>query len=137
MNYIIQIAKQITMSNNKIVSILFKIKNKNISINKNYNFYFQMIKLLKFKNKYFAYIIKSNLITIQIKNILIKLYIISKIFKIKYFCDYNKKNNLTYFKNHHFVIILIDKLDLKTLKIDKKTILLNNITIYKKNNQQN
>ena len=101
-NRIIKTTSQIIVSIDKIVKISIQIKNTIISINKNNNFHSQSVKLLNFESEYFAYVTDFNFVTVQIKNFTIKLFIISKNFKIKHLRDYDKKNFFNAFKEFLF-----------------------------------
>ena len=78
---------------------------------------------------------------VQMKNTSNKLLIISKNFGVNYFRNYSKeKCFLTALKNRHFAITLEQKLKLQILKKaavntpNMKTILFNEIIVYKNNN---
>lgn len=73
---------QVIVSIKKIVTISIQIRELKISKNRNYNFYSKIEKMLRTKDRYFAHITKFNIITVQIKNVSRKLYIIFKNFKI-------------------------------------------------------
>lgn len=96
-------------------------KNKAMFTNKNYNFYSQTVKLLRSEDKYFAHVTKSNLMTIQVRNTSINLYIISNNFKIDYLRNYDEeKCFLTHFENYYFVVTSAQIMNVRALTIEEK-----------------
>ena len=84
-----------------------QIKNKQLSSDKNYNFFFIVNEKLDSKNEFFAHVMKSNVKTIQIQNISKKFYVLSKNLKIEYVKNYTKQDcYMISSKNKHETIII-------------------------------
>ena len=133
-NRTVRTAAQITISIEKIIVISMRMKNVQISKNRNYSFFSKMKRMLKSKKKYFVHITNFNLITMQIKNISDKSNIIFKNFKIEHLRDFDEKNYfMISFENSHLAMISNQIMNVKTaLKSEKfiKIALFNEITMY-------
>ena len=81
-NKTIKATSQMTISIEKIMAVPMRIRN-DISKNRDYNFYFKIIRMLKTKNEFFVHVTDSDLMTVQIKNVFRKSFIVFKNFKMK------------------------------------------------------
>ena len=100
-----------------------------------------MDSILGSENGFFAHVIDSDLVTVQIKNISKKSYVISKNFKMNHFRDFEKKKCfLTTSKNRHLIIAFANTINLRKIwnqadSFEKKnenlkTIFSNEIIVY-------
>lgn len=115
------------------------IRETEISKNRDYSFFSKIDNLLNSEREFFAHILKSEMKTVQIRNIFEKLYTIFRNFKIDRIKDYNEEEcHLIASKNRHLTI-KSDKQVMKvfsvlksSFKYDKslKTVLLNEVTCY-------
>lgn len=116
----------------KTMIISIQIKSFEIFKNRDYNFYSRTERMLGPEGRYFAHMTGLNIVAVQVQNIAVKLYIISKNFKIGHFRDYDKEGCFMIDpKDYYFAVILVRIVDIKgMLNINKETVLSNKITIY-------
>ena len=130
-----------------IMTISVRIRDAKISKNRDYSFFSKTNNMLRFKEKFFAYIMSSKITAVQVRNTTNRLYTILKNFKIEHLKDFNKKKcYLIASENRHLVINSSKQINevIKTLKTivrttmitlnlnikSMKTILSNEVTIY-------
>ena len=133
-NRTVRIAIQITMSIEKTIAVSIRIKNAQISKNRDYNFFSKMKRMLKFEKKYFVHITSLNLVAVQVRNISNRSYTISKNFKIEHLRDFDEKDCfMTTFENNHLTVTSSQIMNVKkTLKSKNfmKITFANEITVY-------
>ena len=103
---LIYIKKIIFLSFYFVINVFIQIRNNFcLSIDKNYIFYSKINFELKLKNYVYSYIVNINIFMIQIRNIIEKIYIISRHVKLNRILDYKKKDYyLTNSKNIYLTI---------------------------------
>ena len=89
-----------------------------LSIDKNYMFHSKINFEFKSKNDVFFYIVDVNISMIQIRNVIVETYIVSRHVKLNRVFDYEKKNcYLTNSKNTHLIVKLEKQIFKKIFKL--------------------
>ena len=87
--------------------VFVKIRDNNLSTNKNYNFEFkQNFQQLKFENDFFNHIIDAHFVVVQIRNVINVFVILSKHAKLDMLRNFEKKNcYYVSFENRHLIVV--------------------------------
>lgn len=134
-NKLMRASNKIIISINVIISISMHVKNF-ISTRIDYSFFSKIQFTLNSKNEFFAHVIESNLITVQMRNAFHKTFIISKNLKMSKFQNYIENDFCIMRSKNCYLIIVSQIVDIKKLtKLSiestlKKTILSNEIIVY-------
>ena len=103
---IVKIFEKIMISSKKLKVVSIKMKNVKLSKNRDFNFFSILDNNFEPKRNFFVYVIKSDIKTIQIRNISKKSYVLSKNFKIGHIKNYDEKDcYLISSKNKHLAIM--------------------------------
>jgi hypothetical protein len=138
MNRAVRIASQITISAEKVMTISVRIRDDQISRDRDYSFFLKTNKSLESEEEFFAHITKAKITIVQIRNTSNKLYFLLKNYKIDHLKDFaEKKCYLTSSQNRHLVIESTKQASeiMKALKTSislkfMKTVLSNEVTVY-------
>ena len=102
------------MSVKKIMTIPIRVKNKKISMNRNYNSFPKFDKMLRSEKGFFAHVIKSDLMIVQIRNTFSRPYMISKNFRVNHLRDFDEEECfLTTSKNRHLAITSTNRINVR------------------------
>ena len=116
-----------------IVSI--QLKDRPSSRNRNYIFQSKKSDM-NFENDFFSYITNANVITIQMRNVFFKSYVVFKNVKIDHLNDYAKKKCFFVDSKQRHLIVMSKKIDLKKI-FTTKTMFQNEIIVYENESTMN
>ena len=106
----------------KIMTVSMRMRG-DISKNRDYNFYFKVIWMLKTENEFFVHVTDSELMAVQIKNVFRKLFIVFKNFKMRQLRNYDEKNCfMTNSENCHLAITSVKFINVKKTLTKKNDI---------------
>ena len=113
-NRTIRASAQIIISIGEIMAVPIHVKNNQMSTDKDYSFFSKIDRMLNSEKGFFAHVIETDLIAVQMKNTSAKSYIIFKNLKVNHFRDFEKEGCfLTTSQNRHLTIAFVNEINLR------------------------
>ena len=123
------------ISSHTVMIVSIQLKDRPSSRNRNYIFQSKKSDM-NFENDFFSYITNANVITIQMRNVFFKSYVVFKNVKIDHLNDYAKKKCFFVDSKQRHLIVMSKKIDLKKI-FTTKTMFQNEIIVYENESTMN